>query len=174
MKIVSRYRDGWFQVGENESNVQNLNRTTWQSNKLNAHFFIYIYFSSPNWSSNVLSCHFTKWQFTTSKWQFRPLCFFLCFRWARALDLGRAFLPSARIRLLPIFGKKQLISGDKKIFSIKTSSFREIKSIFPAMFFLLVFFVSLFFKWVKSFFILSLSLTFPEIWPMFFLFGRPH
>ena len=64
---------------------------------------------------------------------FKATMFFLFFRWAHALDLGRAlqknmcfFLPSARIRLLPIFEKKQSISGDKKNFSKKK---------FQAMFF---------------------------------------
>ena len=47
------------------------------------------------------------------------------------------FLPSARIRLLPISEKKQSILGDKKTFRKKTSSFREIKNIFRAMFFFL-------------------------------------
>ena len=46
-----------------------------------------------------------------------------------------------RIGLLPISEKKQLISGDKK-HSEKTSLFQEIKIIFPAVFFLLVFFVA--------------------------------
>ena len=52
--------------------------------------------------------------------------FFLCFRWARALDLGSAlqkkhvfFLPSARIKFLPIFVKKHLISLDEKKYSEK-------------------------------------------------------
>ena len=49
------------------------------------------------------------------------------------------FLPSARIALLPISEKKQLISGDKKDIPKKSSLFQEIKNMFPAMFFLLVF-----------------------------------
>ena len=77
----------------------------------------------------------------------RPLCFFLCFRWARALDLGRAlpkktcvfFLPSARIRLLPISEKKQLISGVKK--SKKQVYFKRYIKHFQAI--LIVFFVAL-------------------------------
>ena len=57
-------------------------------------------------------------------------------------------------------GKNQSISGDKKKhFEKKTSLFREIKNIFPAIFFLLVFFVALniFFNRSKV-----------------FLFCRPH
>ena len=74
----------------------------------------------------------------------RPLCFFLCFRWT--LDLGRTlpksvfFLPSARIRLLPISKKIQLISGDKQNIPKKASLFQEIKNIFSAMFFFGLFF----------------------------------
>ena len=93
---------------------------------------------------------------------------FVCFRCAcaRALDLGRALpekkyvflLPSARIRLLPISEKKQLISGDK----------------IPGYFFiLLVFFVALinFFKIGQKFiFISSPSLTFLEICQMLFFY----
>ena len=51
------------------------------------------------------------------------------------------FLLNARIGLLPISEKKQLISGDKKHIPNKISLFEEIKKyFFPAMFFLLVFF----------------------------------
>ena len=52
------------------------------------------------------------------------------------------FLPSARIRLLPISGKKTFLK--------KTSSFREIKNILPAIFFLLPF-INFFLMKVKSF-----------------------
>ena len=96
--------------------------------------------------------------------------FFLCFRWARALDLGRAlpkkhvfFQPRARIRLLPISGKKQSISRGKKKLPKKTNSFREIKNISSYVFFACFFFVALinfFLKGQKLFFILSPSLTF--------------
>ena len=53
------------------------------------------------------------------------------------------FLPSARIRLLPISEKNQLISGDKKKDFEKTSLFQEIKKHFPSyVFIFLVFFSS--------------------------------
>ena len=76
-----------------------------------------------------------------------PLCFFLCFRWARALDLGRAlpkktfvFFCSARALHCCRFPKKtQLILRYKKHFE-KTSLFQEIKNIFPAMFLFCLFF----------------------------------
>ena len=50
------------------------------------------------------------------------------------------FLLNARIGLLPISEKKQLISGDKQHIPNKISLFQEIKKhSFPAMLFLLVF-----------------------------------
>ena len=65
-----------------------------------------------------------------------------------ALDLGRAlpkktcifFLPSARIRLLQISEKNQLILGDEKKHFEKTCLFQEIKNIVPVMFLLCLFF----------------------------------
>ena len=111
----------------------------------------------------------------------RPLCFFLCFRWARALDLGLTmcfFLPSACIRLLPISEKKQSISGDKKNIPKKNKFISRDKKYFSSYVFLLVFFVALislpFFKLgQKCFFISSPSLTFPDICPMFSIISLP-
>ena len=81
------------------------------------------------------------------------------------------FLPSAPIEVLRIFEKKHSILVDKKnIPKKKTSSF------FQLCFFCL-FFSSpslTLFKIGQFYFILSLLLTFPEIFPMFFLFGRPY
>ena len=97
--------------------------------------------------------------------RFRPritkknMCFFCP---ARALDCCR------------FSEKKQSISKDKKNISKKTSLFREIKNIFPAIFFLLIFSSpSLFFFLNRShfFFILSPSLTFPNIWPICFIWS---
>ena len=86
--------------------------------------------------------------------------FFLCFRWARALDLGSA-LPfcdqsnlslSARVSWVGrwwqhahnqknmCFPKKQLISGDKKNIPKKTRLFQEIKKHFFSYVFLCLFF----------------------------------
>ena len=60
------------------------------------------------------------------------------------------FLPSARIRLLPISGKKQSISRGKKKLPKKTNSFREIKNISSYVFFCLFFFVALINFFFKS------------------------
>ena len=97
----------------------------------------------------------------------RPLCFFLCFKWARALDLGAYyqknmcfFLPSACIRLLPISEKKQSISGDKKNIPKKNKFISRDKKYFSSYVFLLVFFVAL--------------ITFFKLGQKCFLFRRPH
>ena len=72
------------------------------------------------------------------------------------------FLPSARIRLLPISEKKPVdLMGIKKHPVKKTSSFREIKHIFPAMFFFACFFS-------------SPLLSFLKIGQKLFFFRRPH
>ena len=65
-----------------------------------------------------------------------PLCFFLCFRRARAKDLGSA-LPKKHVffsaqRAHWIVADFQKI---KKTFRIKAKLFEEIKNIFPAVFF---------------------------------------
>ena len=71
--------------------------------------------------------------------------FFLSFRRARALDLGRALKkthPRARIGLLPIFEKNLSISGNKKTFRKKNkiiSGDKKYKYFFSYVF-LLVFF----------------------------------
>ena len=78
-------------------------------------------------------------------------------------DLGRAlpekhvgfFLPSARIRLLPLSEKNCQFREMKKRCRKKTSSFREIKNILPGIFFFACFFRRphyLFLKKVKSVF----------------------
>ena len=103
------------------------------------------------------------------------------------------FLPSARIRLLPI-SEKKLISGDKINISKRTSLFQVIKNIFPSMFlFCLFFFVTLnnfflnkskgFFNFVQLnnfcrnlsnvFFIWAPSITFVEICQMCFFIWAP-
>ena len=48
--------------------------------------------------------------------------------------------PSARIGFLPISEKKQLISGDKKTFRIKTNLFQELKKHVSSYVFCLCFF----------------------------------
>ena len=86
---------------------------------------------------------------------------------------GVFFLSSARIGLLPISEKKQFISRDKKTFRKKHTFISRDENIFPAMFFLLVFFIALInflSNRSKVFFISSPSLTFLEICQMFFCF----
>ena len=75
----------------------------------------------------VFSCFFTT-ALSKRETKVGPLCFFFSVLDERITKKKTCvfFLPSTRIRLLPIFGKKQSISGDKK-----------------AMSFLLVFFVTL-------------------------------
>ena len=88
----------------------------------------------------------------------RPLCFFLCFRFRPRITKKHVFFcPAGALDCC----RFQSILGDKKNIPKKTRSFQEIKNIFPAMFFLLVFFRRphyLFFKLGQK----------------CFLFRRPH
>ena len=113
---------------------------------------------------------------------FRQLCFFLCFGWARALNLGSAiqkkhvfFLSIARIGLLPIFEKNRLISGDKNNSEKKKFITGDKKTFFQLCFFSCFFRRprQFFFQMDQKFFILSFSLTFLEICPMFFFISSP-
>ena len=87
----------------------------------------------------------------------RPLCFFLCFRWARALDLGRA------LQKKHVFFTAQQAHFCR--FSTKNSYFREIQKKNPAMFFFLFFLTS--FK-ISIFFISSPSISFLRFVQCFF------
>ena len=104
---------------------------------------------------------------------------------ARALDLGRAFprkncvffLPSARIRVLPIFEKNSQFREIKKHSEKNKFILGDDKNIFPAMFFCCLFFFRRPHYFLKNrtkvLFIFSPSLTFPEICPMFFFISSP-
>ena len=88
------------------------------------------------------------WQTNTWNGSLRPLCFFLCFRWARALDLGRAlprqktcvFFCTARALDCCRFSEKTVNFGRQKKHFEKKSLFWEIQNIFPAMSFSACFF----------------------------------
>ena len=98
---------------------------------------------------------------------FRPLRFFLCFRWARALDLGRVlpkniFSPVQRAHwIVADYRKKHVISGNEK------KKFRKNKFISSRKKFQLCFFVFFLSSPSLLFFLMgfiwSPLLTFPKI-----------